>query len=111
MSHDDVAKSTRRSCGGSFYFLEKSKSRVAKLGAVAVEVLHLLGKMACAKDEEIDEELFVEGFLVERGDCEVDQRQRCLLVRQLLTSAQKAPEHPSQDAGRVATVATRNTSR
>lgn len=67
----------------------KSRKRAVEPGAVAVCVLQLFIKKASAKSKEPGAEVFVEGGLVQSSGCEVHQRQRNSLVRQLLTNAKK----------------------
>lgn len=56
-------KRPTRGHGGTFYFLEESKSRVVEFRAIAVEVLALSRERPCEKGEETGAELLAElGF-------------------------------------------------
>lgn len=77
-------------CGGTSHFFRKSQVCSAALGAVAVENLLFSGEQTLAKSEQAGAELFVEKGFVERGNCEVSQRQRDVLVQKLRTEAKKS---------------------
>lgn len=89
LSHEDFTKGATLVCGGTFHVLKESRTLVVELSAVAVEVLHLSTKEACAKDEKSGAKLFVERNPVQRGDCKVPQHQRDPHGRKLLTNANK----------------------
>lgn len=82
-------KETIHGCGGTFDFLDKSEKRVAQFRAVAVKFLHLSREESCAKGKGTGAELFVEDGFVQRGGCEVQERQRDPIVRQLLSDASR----------------------
>lgn len=84
--YEDGAMSATCCLGGSFYFVEESKKRLVQFGASALEFVYFSGEEASTKGKETDAELSVERVSVQRGGCEVRQRQRNLLVPQLLTN-------------------------
>lgn len=91
MSHENVAKGAIRGCEGTFYFFEKSKTRVVELRAVAVKVLPLLREDSYGKSNETGAEFIVDGCFVQRVGFKVHLRQRDSLVRLPYTDANNSP--------------------
>lgn len=88
--YGDVMKGSARGCGGTSQFFGESENRIVEFGAVGVKALFLFRENACAKSEKTGAELLFDWGFVQRGGCEVRQRQRDLFVQQLLTDLNKS---------------------
>lgn len=83
-------KGATRGSGGTFHSLEKSKNNVVEFGAVSLKAPHLSRETAGVDGEETGAEISVETSLVQRSECEVNQRQRDPFVRQLLANGKES---------------------